>query len=83
MRRRRRRPGLSRARPPRLFQPFAGSASPGGAGLGLAISRELAQANGGVLELGETGPTGTTFELRLPAEPAEAATASLEGQRAG
>jgi signal transduction histidine kinase len=76
-------PGLNERARQRLFQPFAGSASPGGAGLGLAISRELAQANGGVLELGATGPQGTTFELRLPAEPAESATASLEGQRAG
>jgi signal transduction histidine kinase len=36
-------------------------------GLGLAISRELAQANAGELALLETGPTGTTFELLLPA----------------
>jgi len=76
-------PGLNQRARQRLFQPFAGSASSGGAGLGLAISRELAQANGGILELGATGPQGTTFELRLPAEPAEAAAAPLEGQRAG
>jgi signal transduction histidine kinase len=76
-------PGLNQRARQRLFQPFAGSARPGGAGLGLAISRELAQANAGVLERGATGPQGTTFELRLPAEPAEAATAPLEGQRAG
>ena len=76
-------PGLTERARQRLFQPFAGSASPGGAGLGLAISRELAQANGGVLELAATGPQGTTFELRLPAEPAETAKAPLEGQRAG
>jgi signal transduction histidine kinase len=76
-------PGLNERAKTRLFQPFAGSASPGGAGLGLAISRELAQANGGVLELAATGPDGTTFELRLPADSTEPAKAPLEGERAG
>jgi signal transduction histidine kinase len=76
-------PGLNARAQTRLFQAFAGSASPGGAGLGLAISRELAQANGGVLELAATGPDGTTFELRLPAEAIEPAKAALEGERAG
>jgi len=49
-----------------LFQPFRGSTRRGGAGLGLAISRELAQAHGGDLMLVETRPDGTTFDLRLP-----------------
>jgi signal transduction histidine kinase len=49
-----------------LFQPFSGSTRPGGTGLGLAISHELAVANGGSLGLSATGPSGTTFELRLP-----------------
>ena len=59
-------PGVPEKVQDRLFQPFAGSASPGGAGLGLAIARELAQANGGDLRLAESGPAGATFELRLP-----------------
>jgi signal transduction histidine kinase len=53
----------------RLFQPFSGSSRPGGAGLGLAIARELAQAHGGDLVLVKTGRDGTTFELRLPGAP--------------
>jgi signal transduction histidine kinase len=78
-------PGLTERARQRLFQPFAGSASPGGAGLGLAISRELARANGGVLELGASGPEGAAFELRLPAdagEPAKAAVAARPGAEA-
>jgi signal transduction histidine kinase len=59
-------PGLPERARANLFQPFAGSARRGGAGLGLAISRELAQGHGGDLTLVSTGPEGTTFEIRLP-----------------
>lgn len=53
----------------RLFQPFSGSASRGGAGLGLAIARELARGMNGELELFHNGETGAVFRLRLPAAP--------------
>ncbi|MFC3078850.1 sensor histidine kinase [Phenylobacterium terrae] len=62
-------PGLSERARTRLFEPFAGSSRPGGAGLGLAIARELAEKHGGALTLAETGPAGTTFELQLPGAP--------------
>lgn len=62
-------PGVSERARERLFQPFAGSTRPGGAGLGLAIARELAQGHGGDLSLAETGPEGSIFELRLPGAP--------------
>jgi signal transduction histidine kinase len=62
-------PGLPERARVNLFQPFRGSARRGGAGLGLAISRELAQAHGGDLALVETGPAGTVFDLRLPGAP--------------
>jgi signal transduction histidine kinase len=52
---------------------LSGSGRPDGAGLGLAIARELAQAHGGDVVLAETGPTGTTFEVRLPGAPEPAA----------
>jgi signal transduction histidine kinase len=58
-------PGLPARAKDALFQPFAGSGRPGG-GLGLAISRELAKANGGELALATSGPDGAVFELRLP-----------------
>jgi two-component system C4-dicarboxylate transport sensor histidine kinase DctB len=42
------------------------SSKPDGAGIGLAISRELARHGGGELVLERTGSGGTTFRLRLP-----------------
>ena len=63
-------PGLPERARTNLFQPFAGSARRGGAGLGLAIARELAQAHGGDLVLVQTGASGTTFDVRLPGVPA-------------
>ena len=62
-------PGVPERLRERLFQPFAGSARPGGAGLGLAIARELARAHGGDLLLAQTSLGGATFELRLPTAP--------------
>ena len=62
-------PGVPERVRERLFQPFAGSGRPDGAGLGLAIARELAQGHGGDLALIETSDKGATFELRLPGAP--------------
>jgi signal transduction histidine kinase len=59
-------PGLPERAKDRLFQPFAGSGRPDGAGLGLAIARELAIGHGGDLTLVESGSAGAVFELRLP-----------------
>jgi len=62
-------PGLPERAQANLFQPFQGSTRRGGAGLGLAISRELAQAHGGDILLVETSAKGTTFDIRLPGAP--------------
>ncbi|MDE2356691.1 MAG: HAMP domain-containing histidine kinase, partial [Alphaproteobacteria bacterium] len=59
-------PGLPDRVRERLFQPFAGSGRADGAGLGLAIARDLAKGHGGDLTLARTGPTGSEFALRLP-----------------
>ncbi len=59
-------PGIPPRLSERLFEPFVSGGSADGTGLGLTISRELAANHGGELKLIETGPTGTTFELRLP-----------------
>ena len=55
----------------RLFEPFqrgAQSASSSGhsVGLGLYISREIAAAHGGTIDVRSTAGEGTTFTVRLP-----------------
>lgn len=59
-------PGLPDKAREHLFKPFAGSTRRDGTGLGLALSRDLARAMGGDLELGESGPEGTRFIVTLP-----------------
>jgi signal transduction histidine kinase len=60
-------PGLPPKARANLFRPFAGSARPGGMGLGLAIAREILRAHGGDIVLGRSGADGTLFQLSLPA----------------
>ena len=64
-------PGLSAAERRRLFQPFsksdrdAANSAPG-IGLGLALSRRLARAQGGDLSLDASDGEGAVFVLSLP-----------------
>jgi signal transduction histidine kinase len=57
-------PGLSREMREQLFSPFA-TTKAGGTGLGLAVSRRLARAHDGELELVPT-ESGVTWRLLLP-----------------
>ncbi len=60
-----------------LFQRFyrtSRTRALGGTGLGLFISRRIAEAHGGRLWLEESGPEGTTFALALPVVRVGAAT---------
>ncbi|MDT8345213.1 MAG: HAMP domain-containing sensor histidine kinase [Thermohalobaculum sp.] len=59
-------PGMPAKARENLFRPFHGGARQGGTGLGLAIAAELVRANGGRLDLVETGPGGTRFDIHLP-----------------
>ncbi len=62
-------PGIPEQDRARIFEPFlrAGDARPGGAGLGLAIARGLAEAQGGALAFAPREGGGSVFTLRLPA----------------
>jgi CheY-like chemotaxis protein/nitrogen-specific signal transduction histidine kinase/HPt (histidine-containing phosphotransfer) domain-containing protein len=62
----------------RIFEPFVQASSRqgarmGGTGLGLPISRRLAEAMGGTLVVYDTGPHGSTFRLSLPLEASDEA----------
>ena len=69
-------PGLSDGQRARLFRRFEAGAGSRGAGLGLAISQELAQAMGGSLRVESSPGEGAAFVLALPlpaAPPADGA----------
>jgi signal transduction histidine kinase len=59
-------PGIAPAARERLFEPFQ-TTKPRGTGLGLAVSRAIARAHGGDIEVGTGGSAGARFVLRLPA----------------
>lgn len=59
-------PGLPQRAKDNLFKAFASGSGHGSSGLGLTISKDLATDQGGDLELGYTGETGTEFVLTLP-----------------
>jgi signal transduction histidine kinase len=60
-------PGLTAEARSHLFQPFFSTKPPGkGMGLGLALSREYVQADGGTLAFEEAGPGGARVVLTLP-----------------
>ncbi len=70
-------PGVAREHRERVFDRFfqadpARTRSTGGAGLGLAIARSVAERHGGSLTLAATGRLGgADFEVRLPADLAK------------
>jgi two-component system sensor histidine kinase KdpD len=68
-------PGVPKREWERIFEPFhTGPGAAGGAGLGLAIARGFASANGGRLWVESHEGQGATFSLALPiAEPVPSA----------
>lgn len=59
-------PGVLPAIEERMFDPFC-TTKPGGTGLGLAVSRTIAQAHGGSVGYRAVLPHGSCFYVRLPA----------------
>lgn len=62
-------PGVSASMQSRLFEPFQ-TDKPNGVGIGLALSRKIAQAHGGELTCDAEQQDGATFVLTLPLEDA-------------
>lgn len=74
--------GISGEHLPHLFEKFyriPGESPAGGAGLGLAIVREIITAHGGRIEVASRPGKGTSFTFSLPACPAAVETASHQG----
>jgi signal transduction histidine kinase len=66
--------GIAAAELPRIFDRFyradqSRSRDRGGAGLGLAIVRWIAEAHGGAVRVASTPGVGTTFTLLIPCSP--------------
>jgi len=61
-------PGIAPADRERIFSPFF-TTKDDGTGLGLALSRKLIEAHGGVLEVQSEPGWGSEFVLRLPRRP--------------
>lgn len=60
-------PGIDEQVKASIFDPFFTTKAVGlGTGLGLSISRAIIEQCGGALQLESTGPSGTTFLIRLP-----------------
>ena len=61
-------PGIPPEQQARVFERFyRGGHDGGGAGLGLAIARWVAEAHGGAVALARSGPDGSAFAVTLPA----------------
>ncbi len=76
--------GISAEHVARVFEKFyrvPSTRHAGGAGLGLAIVREIVTAHGGQIEVASSPGKGATFTFSLPATGATSGTTSFEAKR--
>ncbi len=64
--------GIAESDQPRIFQPYF-TTKPQGTGLGLFVSRQIVEEQGGRLEFSSTPGRGTSFTVRLPVSRLELA----------
>jgi len=67
-------PGIPLELRQRVFEPFF-TTRPGGTGLGLAVARQIVEAHGGRIDVGERPGGGARFTVRLPVAAPERAAA--------
>jgi signal transduction histidine kinase len=60
-------PGIPESVLHTIFQPFVSYGKDNGTGLGLAIAQKMVEDQGGLIQVEQTGPGGTTFCLTFPA----------------
>jgi signal transduction histidine kinase len=70
-------PGIEKECLPRVFEAFV-TTKPNGTGLGLTISKRIAQLHGGRLNASSDGKNGALFQLFLPVAPIEVAADEAE-----
>jgi signal transduction histidine kinase len=80
--------GMTEAQVARLFEPFTQADASttrrfGGTGLGLAVSRRLAELMGGTLSVESRHGLGSRFTLALPARPVKAVSERAAADQAG
>lgn len=78
--------GIPEEQLPFIFERFHRadpSRTQGGAGLGLSIARQIAEAHGGVIEAESRPGRGSTFTLSLPQEPTAPPTRADSGGKNG
>ena len=72
-------PGIAPAIADRLFKPFVTTKALG-MGIGLAISKSIIEAHGGVMTVGANPGGGTIFAFTLPAAPADIASSGIASE---
>lgn len=74
-------PGIDPSVRDRLFEPFVTSKGQRGTGLGLVVSRRIAEQHGGTLDCVRTGSRGTLMRLELPADGIDESPEDTRGPR--